>query len=101
MVKTKKVLEVSEKEIEWKSAWWHERTKALWTSQGLHNPKQHLSNAQIVPPPLRGDGQTYCDKCSLLFVEYSKLPKHQQDAMVQLALDSNRCQTEYEAISND
>ena len=101
MVKTKKVLEVSEKEIAWKAAWWHERTKALWTSQGLHNPKQHLSNAQIVPPPLRGDGQTYCDRCSLLFVEYSKLPKYQQDAMTQLALDANRCQTEYEAIAND
>lgn len=66
-------------ELEFKSAFVHAQWMVEKSGQGFHHPKAHTDNVYEVCPPPQADGKTYCPKCHLCMVPYSKLSEEDKN----------------------
>lgn len=79
-------------EFEWKLRWHHRKWMERMGGKGYHHPQAHHNPFAVsCPPPLRGDGKTYCDKCHLAMLDFDKLDKGLQAMHSQAVQDAADC----------
>lgn len=78
------------KEVEFKAAFYQDRSVSARAKRGHHLPKQH-NTPYVVAPQLRPDGKTYCDTCDPSLVDYEHLTdaeKQPYREMVKTAMEA-------------
>ena len=91
---SKTELLLAKEELEFKAEVWHRIWMEEKAKDGWHIPTKHLNKFEVAPP-LRGDGKTYCDLCSVNMVPYGALPERVKDYDRLIVTNQQRVEIEW------
>ena len=88
--------QVEEAEIYFKSRFWHSVYCQDRHAKGFHSPTKHTRDVFNVPPPIRGDGKTFCDHCDTSMGEWLDVLDTVRESFRLQARRTNECEAKWQ-----